>query len=199
MRWRTPVASRPRPPRGRAHQDPITGELRRRDVLPLLVLHLIAQAPSYGNQLMERIAGMTAGVLSVNPNTMYPLLRELERRGPDRGQLGAPGAAHAPLLLAHRRRPRGVRPAGGGGAAVPRLRRAPASTRSCARCTASEDGGGPPGGAARAGRGAASCGRTRIAGPPSWRASGTPRRWTATGPSPAPGRSGSRPPGGAAG
>ncbi len=68
-------------PRGRSQQDPITGELRRRDVLPLLVLHLIAQAPSYGNQLMERIAGMTAGVLSVNPNTMYPLLRGLERRG----------------------------------------------------------------------------------------------------------------------
>ena len=68
-------------PRGRQQQDPITGELRRRDVLPLLVLHLIAKEPSYGNQLMERIAGMTAGVLSVNPNTMYPLLRGLERRG----------------------------------------------------------------------------------------------------------------------
>jgi PadR family transcriptional regulator PadR len=62
-------------------QDPFTGELRRREVLPLLVLHLIAQGPSYGNQLMERIAGMTAGVLSVNPNTMYPLLRQLESRG----------------------------------------------------------------------------------------------------------------------
>ena len=59
-------------------QDPFTGELRRREVLPLLVLHLIAQGPSYGNQLMERIADMTAGVLSVNPNTMYPLLRRLE-------------------------------------------------------------------------------------------------------------------------
>ncbi len=69
------------PPRGRQQQDPITGELRRRDVLPLLVLHLIAQEPSYGNQLMERIAGMTAGVLSVNPNPMYPLLRGLEQRG----------------------------------------------------------------------------------------------------------------------
>ena len=62
-------------------QDPFTGELRRREVLPLLVLHMIAQGPSYGNQLMERIAGMTAGVLSVNPNTMYPLLRQLESRG----------------------------------------------------------------------------------------------------------------------
>jgi DNA-binding PadR family transcriptional regulator len=62
-------------------QDPFSGELRRREVLPLLVLHLIAQGPSYGNQLMERIAAMTAGVLSVNPNTMYPMLRQLEARG----------------------------------------------------------------------------------------------------------------------
>ena len=62
-------------------QDPFTGGLRRREVLPLLVLHFISAGPSYGNQLMERIAEMTAGVLSVNPNTMYPLLRQLESRG----------------------------------------------------------------------------------------------------------------------
>jgi DNA-binding PadR family transcriptional regulator len=66
------------PPR---RQDPLSGELRRREVLPLLVLHLIAAEPSYGNQLMERIAGMTEGVLTVNPNTMYPLLRKLEAAG----------------------------------------------------------------------------------------------------------------------
>jgi PadR family transcriptional regulator, regulatory protein PadR len=64
-----------------AARDPFTGGLRRREVLPLLVLHFIAEGPSYGNQLMERIAEMTAGVLSVNPNTMYPLLRQLESRG----------------------------------------------------------------------------------------------------------------------
>jgi PadR family transcriptional regulator, regulatory protein PadR len=69
------------PGAGKRPQDPFSGELRRREVLPLLVLHLIAQRPSYGNQLMERIAAMTAGVLSVNPNTMYPLLRQLESRG----------------------------------------------------------------------------------------------------------------------
>jgi DNA-binding PadR family transcriptional regulator len=45
------------------------------------VLHFIASEPRYGNQLMERIAEMTAGVLSVNPNTMYPLLRRLEDQG----------------------------------------------------------------------------------------------------------------------
>lgn len=77
----------PAPPRSATPkgQDPFTGELRRRDVLPLLVLHLISDNPSYGNQLMERIAAMTAGVLSVNPNTMYPLLRRLESRGLIRG------------------------------------------------------------------------------------------------------------------
>jgi PadR family transcriptional regulator, regulatory protein PadR len=76
-------AGAPQRPRS---QDPFTGELRRREVLPLLVLHLINERPSYGNQLMERIAGMTEGVLSVNPNTMYPLLRRLEERGLIRGE-----------------------------------------------------------------------------------------------------------------
>ena len=71
---------------GRRAQDPLTGELRRRAVLPLLVLHLINEGPSYGNQLMTRIGGMTAGVLSVNPNTMYPLLRQLETRGLIKGE-----------------------------------------------------------------------------------------------------------------
>ena len=70
-----------RPQRSRQPGDPFTGELRRRDVLPLLVLHYISSGPSYGNQLMERISSVTAGVLSVNPNTMYPLLRSLEARG----------------------------------------------------------------------------------------------------------------------
>ena len=70
----------------RRGQDPFTGGLRRRAVLPLLVLHLISEGPSYGNQLMEKIGGMTAGVLSVNPNTMYPLLRQLESRGLIEGQ-----------------------------------------------------------------------------------------------------------------
>src|SRR5919106_3473289 len=75
---------------GRRAQDPFAGELRRRSILPLLVLHLINEGPSYGNQLMERIGAMTAGVLSVNPNTMYPLLRQLESRGVIEGRGGDP-------------------------------------------------------------------------------------------------------------
>jgi PadR family transcriptional regulator PadR len=70
-----------RPPRASGDRDPFTGELRKRDILPLLVLHFMSEGPSYGNALIERIDAVTAGVLHVNPNTMYPLLRQLESRG----------------------------------------------------------------------------------------------------------------------
>ncbi|HVP03168.1 MAG TPA: PadR family transcriptional regulator [Solirubrobacteraceae bacterium] len=66
---------------GAGSADPVAGELRRAGLLPLLVLHLLATEPSYGNQLIERIAELTGGLLVVNPNTMYPLLRSLERDG----------------------------------------------------------------------------------------------------------------------
>jgi DNA-binding PadR family transcriptional regulator len=71
---------RKRPPGGRP-SDVFGGELRRRDVFPLLVLHLVAREPAYGNRLIEEIEAISGGVISVNPNTMYPLLRDLERRG----------------------------------------------------------------------------------------------------------------------
>lgn len=45
------------------------------------MLHLSADGPSYGNQLMERIAELTGGLVAVNPNTIYPLLRTLENDG----------------------------------------------------------------------------------------------------------------------
>jgi PadR family transcriptional regulator, regulatory protein PadR len=66
--------------RGRP-SDVFGGEIRRRDVFPLLVLHLLSREPAYGNRLIEQIEGITDGVISVNPNTMYPLLRDLEGRG----------------------------------------------------------------------------------------------------------------------
>lgn len=50
-------------------------------MFPLLVLHLIGQEPTYGNRLIASIERITQGTISVNPNTMYPLLRELESRG----------------------------------------------------------------------------------------------------------------------
>ncbi len=69
------------PAAGAGSADPVAGELRRAGVLPLLVLHLLGDGRSYGNRLIERIAEVSDGLLAVNPNTMYPLLRDLEARG----------------------------------------------------------------------------------------------------------------------
>jgi PadR family transcriptional regulator, regulatory protein PadR len=67
--------------RGAGSSDPLVAELRRAGLLQALVLHFLAGGPSYGNQLMERVAEATGGLLAVNPNTMYPLLRQLESEG----------------------------------------------------------------------------------------------------------------------
>ncbi len=83
---RTPAAE---PPGDTARQaeggpgssDPLLAGLRRTGLLRLLVLHLLGSGPSYGNQLMERVGSLTGGLLAVNPNTMYPLLRALEAEG----------------------------------------------------------------------------------------------------------------------
>lgn len=66
--------------RGRP-SDAFGGDIRRRDVFPLLVLHLVAREPAYGNRLIESIESITSGTISVNPNTMYPLLKEMEGEG----------------------------------------------------------------------------------------------------------------------
>ena len=72
-------------PARRRGGDPLAGELRKQ-LLPLLVLHFAREEPTYGNQLIDRITALTGGVLTVNPNTMYPLLRDFEARGLIEGQ-----------------------------------------------------------------------------------------------------------------
>ncbi len=78
---RAAVAEAAAPAGGTGKGDPLLAELRRGGLLPLLVLHFLSEGPSYGNQLMDRISRVTGGLVAVNPNTMYPLLRSLEGRG----------------------------------------------------------------------------------------------------------------------
>jgi DNA-binding PadR family transcriptional regulator len=68
-------------PAGAGSSDPLVAGLRRAGLLRLLVLHLCGREPCYGNQLMDRIGELSGGLLAVNPNTMYPLLRQLEGDG----------------------------------------------------------------------------------------------------------------------
>jgi DNA-binding PadR family transcriptional regulator len=51
-----------------------------------LVLHLLEERPDHGLALMQRIEAMCGGLLAVNTNTVYPLLRRLEERGFVTGQ-----------------------------------------------------------------------------------------------------------------
>ena len=62
--------------------DPLSGALRRAGLVRLLVLQLLdGEEPAYGNRLIERIRELSGGLVTVNPNTMYPLLRRLEDEG----------------------------------------------------------------------------------------------------------------------
>ncbi len=59
----------------------LQGPIKSKTVFPVLVLHLLASAPDTGSGLMARIESLCAGLLAVNTNTIYPLLRRLEERG----------------------------------------------------------------------------------------------------------------------
>ncbi len=84
--------------RGGRPSDALGGDIRRRDMFPLLVLHLVSQEETYGNHLIEAIEEMTEGVISVNPNTIYPLLRQMESDDiRSRGAGSTPTAAPAAI------------------------------------------------------------------------------------------------------
>ena len=61
--------------------DVFLGEVKSRTVFPLLILHLVREKPQYGNSLIGQIRELSGGVMSVSPNTVYPLLRRLEEQG----------------------------------------------------------------------------------------------------------------------
>ena len=56
------------------------GGVKTKTVFPALILQMLHAQPDNGYGLMGRIAGL-GGMFSINPNTIYPLLRRLEERG----------------------------------------------------------------------------------------------------------------------
>ncbi|MFQ5945866.1 MAG: PadR family transcriptional regulator [Anaerolineae bacterium] len=50
-------------------------------LLSLFVLHLLAEKPRYGNDIMREIEGRTRGRWGSNPGAVYPLLDAMEERG----------------------------------------------------------------------------------------------------------------------
>jgi PadR family transcriptional regulator, regulatory protein PadR len=62
-------------------EEVLRGPIKSKTVFPVLVLHLLAEHPDHGSGVMARIESLCAGLLAVNTNTIYPLLRRLEERG----------------------------------------------------------------------------------------------------------------------
>ena len=65
----------------RAAEEVLKGPVKSKTVLPVLLLHLLEERPDHGLALMQRIETLCGGLLAVNTNTVYPLLRRLEERG----------------------------------------------------------------------------------------------------------------------
>jgi len=65
----------------RPAEEVIRGPIKSKTVFPVLILHLLAAEPDHGSGLMQRIESLCHGLLAVNTNTIYPLLRRLEERG----------------------------------------------------------------------------------------------------------------------
>jgi PadR family transcriptional regulator, regulatory protein PadR len=65
----------------RAAEEVLRGPVKSKTVLPVLVLHLLEERADHGLALMQRIESLCGGLLAVNTNTIYPLLRRLEERG----------------------------------------------------------------------------------------------------------------------
>ncbi len=65
----------------RPAEEVIRGPIKSKTVFPVLVLHLLEEQADHGSALMARIEALCHGLLAVNTNTIYPLLRRLEERG----------------------------------------------------------------------------------------------------------------------
>jgi PadR family transcriptional regulator, regulatory protein PadR len=70
-----------KPQGAKALGEIVTGPIKSKTIFPVLVLHLLAQHPDHGLGLMQRIEVLCEGLIGVNTNTIYPLLRRLEERG----------------------------------------------------------------------------------------------------------------------
>ena len=158
-----------------------------------------ASEPSYGGRLMERVGEVSGGLIAVNPNTMYPLLRELEAQGLVRASGSTPSAARGASTAS----PTPARPSAGGWPPSSRRAWTPSPTsldliRARAAALARD---GPrarqhrrsPASPARP----RSCGTTPPAGRASSTACTTSRGWRATGRRPARACCGTRSPAGA--
>ena len=59
----------------------LKGPIKSKTLFPVLILHMVKVQPDHGYGLMQRIDSLCGGLIAVNTNKIYPLLRRLEERG----------------------------------------------------------------------------------------------------------------------
>ena len=59
----------------------LKGPIKSKTLFPVLLLHMVKVQPDHGYGLMQRIDALCGGLVAVNTNKIYPLLRRLEERG----------------------------------------------------------------------------------------------------------------------
>ena len=62
-------------------EEVLRGPIKSKTLFPVLILHFLEGERDHGYGLMQRIEAVCSGLLAVNTNTIYPLLRRLEERG----------------------------------------------------------------------------------------------------------------------
>ena len=68
-------------PAGHRVDEVLKGPIKSKTLFPVLLLHMVKVQPDHGYGLMQRIDALCGGLVAVNTNKIYPLLRRLEERG----------------------------------------------------------------------------------------------------------------------
>lgn len=68
-------------PQAHRVDEVLKGPIKSKTVFPALILQLLKKRPDHGYGLMQRIDELCGGLIAVNTNKVYPLLRRLEERG----------------------------------------------------------------------------------------------------------------------
>ena len=66
---------------GHRVDEVLKGPIKSKTLFPVLILHMVKTQPDHGYGLMQRIDTLCGGLVAVNTNKIYPLLRRLEERG----------------------------------------------------------------------------------------------------------------------
>ena len=69
------------PAAGHRVDEVLKGPIKSKTLFPVLLLHMVREKPDHGYGLMQRIDALCGGLVAVNTNKIYPLLRRLEERG----------------------------------------------------------------------------------------------------------------------